>query len=355
VSEAGGDDSRGLLRVVVGDGVPLLLIGAGSLVMAGGLAVFLALTGEFLPHDIRYVGMNAADLCSVADCRVVEFMVHDRAAFGGALIAVGILYTYVVVFPLRRGEAWAWWLLMCSLGAGFGSFLAYLGYGYLDTWHGLGTLLLIPVFVAGLIRARSLIRHQSVPTLSLRSSSLRDRLRDLTSADGIGRACLLAGAAGVAIGGLVILRIGVSGVFVPEDLAFMGVTPDQLRSLNPRLVPLIAHDRAGFGGAVFTTGLTALGCVWFSRTNRALWESMLLAGVASLTTAIGIHLHVGYVNAWHLAPPIAAAASLLAGLALTFTTAYRTNEALTADNPTAPQSATPTSSDPQQARRSPQD
>jgi hypothetical protein len=274
VSEPGGDDSRGLLRVVVGDGVPLLLIGAGSLVLAGGFAVFLALTGEFLPHDIGYLGLSAADLCSVADCRVVEFMVHDRAAFGGALIAVGVLYTYVVVFPLRRGEAWAWWLLVCSVGAGFGSFLAYLGYGYLDTWHGVGTLLLIPVFVVGLIRSRNLISRQSSPTPTLRSSSPRDWLRDLSSADGIGRACLLAGAAGVAVGGLVILRIGVWGVFVPEDLAFMGVTPDQLRSLNPRLVPLIAHDRAGFGGAVFTTGLTALGCVCGSPapTERVRWS-----------------------------------------------------------------------------------
>lgn len=247
-------------------------------------------------------------------------MLHDRAAFGGALIAVGILYTYLVVFPLRRGETWAWWMLVCSVAAGFGSFLAYLGYGYLDTWHGIGTLLLIPVFVGGLIRSRSLIRHQSV-----RARSLRDLVGDLTSADGLGRACLLAGAAGVAVGGLVILRIGVSGVFVPEDLAFMGVTPDQLRSLNPRLVPLIAHDRAGFGGAVFATGFTALGCMWFSRTNRALWESMLLAGAASLTTAIGIHFRVGYINAWHLAPATAAAASLLIGLALTFKTAYRTS------------------------------
>src|SRR5437762_3833140 len=99
------DEERGLLRVMVGNGVPLLLVGAASLVLAGGFALFLALTGEFLPHDIRYLGMTAADLCSVADCRVVAFMIHDRAAFGGALVAIGVLYTYLVWFPLRRGEA----------------------------------------------------------------------------------------------------------------------------------------------------------------------------------------------------------------------------------------------------------
>jgi hypothetical protein len=89
-------DDQGLVRVVIGDGVPLLLMTAGSLVFAGGFAVFLAASGEFLPHDIRYLGMSAGDLCSVAQCRVVDFMIHDRAAFGGALIGIGVLYTYLV-------------------------------------------------------------------------------------------------------------------------------------------------------------------------------------------------------------------------------------------------------------------
>jgi hypothetical protein len=70
--------------------------------------------------------MSAADLCAIADCRIVGFMVHDRAAFGGALFAVGVLYIYLVLFPLCQGEAWAWWLLAISAGAGFGSFLANL-------------------------------------------------------------------------------------------------------------------------------------------------------------------------------------------------------------------------------------
>jgi hypothetical protein len=157
------EQGGGFLAAVVGDGTLLLLAGAGSLVLAGGFAIFLAASGEFLPHDIRYLGMSAVDLCAVARCRVVEFMVHDRAAFGGALFAIGVLYAYLVLFPLRQGEGWAWWLLAVSAGAGFGSFLAYLGYGYLDTWHGLGTMLLLPVFVVGLLRARRLTDRGSRP------------------------------------------------------------------------------------------------------------------------------------------------------------------------------------------------
>lgn len=46
-----------------------------------------------------------------------------------------------------------------------GSFLACLGYGYLDTWHGAATLVLLPCFVLGLVRPRSLLRKPA----SLRS------------------------------------------------------------------------------------------------------------------------------------------------------------------------------------------
>jgi hypothetical protein len=98
----------------------------------------------------------------------------------------------------------------------------------------------------------------------------------------------------------------------------MGVAAEHLHATNPRLVPLIAHDRAGFGGAVLTAGLTALGCLLFTPVQRALWQAMLIAGTASLTAAIGVHFVVGYVDAWHLAPPAAGAIALLLGLALSY-------------------------------------
>ena len=308
------DQGGGFLAAIVGDGTLLLLAGAGSLVLAGGFAIFLAASGEFLPHDIRYLDMSAVDLCAVARCRVVEFMVHDRAAFGGALFAIGVLYVYLILFPLRQGEAWAWWLLVVSAGAGFGSFLAYIGYGYLDTWHGLGTMLLLPVFVVGLLRARRLVARPAGPTALLHSGDPRG----LPASRQAGKACLLLGAAGTALGGLAILRVGITEIFVPEDLAFMGVTTEQLRGISPRLVPLMAHDRAGFGGAVFTLGLIAFFCLWCSPPTRALWEAMLVSGGVALAAAIGVHGFVGYTDPWHLAPALTAAASMVIGLALTF-------------------------------------
>jgi hypothetical protein len=68
VEAAPGDG--GFVQTIVSDGVLLLLATAGSLVLAGGFAIFLAASGEFLPHDIAYLGMSAADLCTIADCRI---------------------------------------------------------------------------------------------------------------------------------------------------------------------------------------------------------------------------------------------------------------------------------------------
>jgi hypothetical protein len=297
---------------VVGDGTPLLALTAVGLLFAGGFAIFLGVRGEFLPHDIRYLGMTEVELCHLAECRVHAFMLHDRVAFGGALVSVGTLYTYLALFPLRAGEAWAWWVLLVTGSIGFLSFLAFLGHGYLDTWHGIGTLVLLPMFVAGLVRTRRTARRTRRPWL------LDDPLGALRTLSGLGRLCLLVGAAGAAVAGLEILRIGTMEIFVPEDLQFMDVGVGHLHATNPRLVPLIAHDRAGFGGAVLTAGLTAFGCLLFTPVRRALWQAMLVAGTVSLGAAVGVHFMIGYVDAWHLAPPAAGMATLVAGLALTY-------------------------------------
>src|SRR5262245_15544694 len=99
---ARGNENHGVIAAVVGDGIPLLLMTAAGLVFAGGFAMFLAASGQFLPHDLAYLGMSARDLCARDQCRIVEFMVHDRASFGGAVFAIGVLYAYLILFPLRR-------------------------------------------------------------------------------------------------------------------------------------------------------------------------------------------------------------------------------------------------------------
>jgi hypothetical protein len=311
-------DDRGFLQALLGDGRPLLIFTGLSLVLSGAFALFLSASGHFLPHDIQYLGMTASELCAVNGCRVVHFMFHDRVAFGGALIAVGLLYMWMAEFPLRQGEAWAWWLFLVSGAVGFGSFLAYLGYGYLDTWHGIATLALLLFFTLGMVRSFQLLPGP-VSIHSLFRPSLAVSWR---SAFGAGRLCLLATSVGMILGGLTIMTVGMTSVFVPQDLSFMGLQAMDLQAINPRLVPLIAHDRAGFGGGIATCGVLVLFCVWCGRPSRSLWQVLCLAGVVGFATAIGVHPVVGYTNLAHLAPAILGAIIFLAGLLLSFKPMY---------------------------------
>jgi hypothetical protein len=308
------DEERGFFEALIGDGGPLLTVTGLSLVLVGGFAVFLAGTGHFLPHDVQFLGMTASELCSVHGCRIVHFMEHDRVSFGGALIAVGSLYMWLAEFPLRRGEAWAWWLFVVSGITGFGSFLAYLGYGYLDTWHGVATLFLLPLFVCGLaVSFRRLRKPADIASLFRASVNV-----PWLSGFGIGRMCLLATAAGMIAGGLTIMIVGMTSVFVPQDLMFMRVTASDLQALNPKLISLIAHDRSGFGGGICTCGITVLFAVWRGEPTKSLWQVLCLAGFVGFSAAIGVHPVVGYVDFSHLAPAILGAVAFLAGLVLTY-------------------------------------
>src|SRR5439155_8282856 len=123
-------EPQGFFGALVRDGRPLLMFVGLSLILCGAFALFLSITGRFLPHDVRFLGMTADDLCALDQCRIVHFMFHDRVSFGGVLVAIGSLYLWLAEFPLRQGEAWAWCSLLVSGAAGFTSFLAYLGYGY---------------------------------------------------------------------------------------------------------------------------------------------------------------------------------------------------------------------------------
>ena len=87
-------------------------------------------------------------------------------------------------------------------------------------------------------------------------------------------------------------------------------------------MPLIAHDRAGFGGAICTTGITVLFSVWCARPSKSLWQVLCFAGLIGFATAIGIHPVVGYNNLVHLAPAILGAVIFLTGLVLTYPTMH---------------------------------
>lgn len=311
MADVAPDADRNLSRLLVGDGRPLLAVSGLVLVFAGVFALFVAARGEFLPHDVAFLGMTPQDLCAVHGCRVVHFMIHDRVAFGGTLVALGVVYLWLVVGPMQRGEWWAWELITASGVVGFGSFLAYLGYGYLDTWHGAATVILAPLFLLGLGASRSLVAWNVLDRGWLSRPGWMSA--GVTRAS-FGRGLLLFVAAGMVGGGLTIVVVGMTRVFVPEDIAFIGVSTTQLDALNPRLVPLIAHDRAGFGGAVCCSGVVLAGVVWRARLDRAAWQALAVAGAAGFGTAVLVHPAIGYDDLWHLTPALAGAALFAWGL-----------------------------------------
>jgi hypothetical protein len=314
------ESDKGFLSVLIGDGRPLIVFTGLALALAGAFALFLSARWHFLPHDVQYLGMTAEQLCGFNSCNIVRFMFHDRVSFGGALIAIGILYVWLAEFPLRARQPWAWWTLLLSGITGFGSFLAYLGYGYLDSWHGTATLFLLPLFAAGLLKTHSLVAGSGPRCLLT-----RDVGESWRSSIGVGRILLLATAAGMILGGTTIMLVGMTSVFVPQDLEFMMLQPDELRSISQRLVPLIAHDRAGFGGAIATMGTIVLATAWCAPAARSLWQALCVAGLIGFGTAIGIHPIVGYNNFAHLAPALAGVAMFIAGLAFSYRPMTKSN------------------------------
>jgi hypothetical protein len=303
-------DDPGLADILVGDGRSLLSLVALGLIASGAFAFFLSAAGELLPQDVAYLGISGVELRRLEEGRVLDFMFHDRVAFGGTLVAIGTLYLWLIAVPLRARERWAWNVLLASGAVGFASFLAYLGYGYLDSWHAVATIALLLPFGVGLWRTRP---GPSAPDGRRSRNAWRP---PLTSADGLGRGLLMLVGFGMLVAGSVIVTIGSLVVFVPQDLAFIGLDRAQLDAINPRLVPLIAHDRAGFGGALATTGIVVIGTAWSARPSRGLWQAVLVAGGVGFGAALAIHALVGYDDLSHVGPAVLGAAVFALALAL---------------------------------------
>jgi len=297
-----------------------------ALISSGLFAIILAATIQMLPYDYEYLGMTAGELCRFHGCHIVHFMAHDRVSFGGSIIAIGVLYCWLTLSPLRRGEAWAWWALLISGVLGFGSFLTYLSYGYLDIWHGIATLLLLLVFTAGLFLSFSGLRNPRGIGAVLRPGAHAW----LWSPAGQGRALMLFTATGMILGGLTIMIVGMTRVFVPQDLEFMGMTIEEIKAINPHLISLIAHDRAGFGGGLCSTGMAILISVWCGTRPGAkgLWRAWLIAGIVGFVCAIGVHPIVGYNSLIHLLPAYVGALSFLAGMTILYRPMCRPGESV---------------------------
>jgi dihydroorotate dehydrogenase len=67
---------------------------------------------------------------------------------------------------------------------------------------------------------------------------------------------------------------------------------------------LIAHDRAGFGGALISEGfLLLLIALWGYREGaKWIWWTLSIGGLPGFLTGVGTHFMIGYDNHFHLSP-----------------------------------------------------
>jgi hypothetical protein len=107
---------------------------------------------------------------------------------------------------------------------------------------------------------------------------------------------------GIILAGLTIAIFGMTRVFVPSDLRFIGLDAGTLSRISPSLIPVISHDRAGFGGGLCSIGCLLLFMARCAELNRSLVEIVAVMGCAGFAGAIGVHFAVGYLDFFHLLP-----------------------------------------------------
>jgi hypothetical protein len=176
-------------------------------------------------------------------------MTHDRVSLAGTMVSVGAMYLGLALCGVRCGQRWARLAILASAFAGFGSFFLFIGFGYLEPFHAFVTAVLFQFLLLAL-HARP--APPEVPPLTDLREDRAWRLGQWGQLLFVVHGAMLIGA------GSVISWIGITTVFVPEDLQFMRTTPEALAAASPRLIPLIAHDRTTFGGMLIASGITVL-------------------------------------------------------------------------------------------------
>ena len=285
-----------------------LLMGLGMLV-GGLLALVIAATRVVLHYDEVFSGMSRDQLHAI-NPRLLAFMAHDRVTLAGTMITIGVLYPLLSWFGIRRGLHWAKVAVLASAFAGFASFFLFLGFGYFDPFHAFVTLALFQFLLLGL---HSKLAKPRATAANLREDWRWRRCQWAQLLFIVHNSMLIAA-------GCVISFVGCTHVFVHEDLDFMQTTAQALQTANPRLVPLVAHDRASLGGMLIACGIgLLLPSLWgFRQGERWLWWTLLLAAAPAYLAAIGVHFAVGYTNLLHLAPAFAGAGLFALALALSY-------------------------------------
>jgi dihydroorotate dehydrogenase len=281
----------------------------GLLIVIGGcLALAFSMTVVILPYDETFLQLTREQLFAL-NPNIINFMAHDRMTLAGTMISGGILYMQLARHGVRYGIHWARKAINLAGIIGFLGILLFIGYGYFDWLHGLFWIILFPVFYLGWKKTRE-IRETSSSRNRGNHSAWKKGLRGQLAFVTLGFSFVL--------GGIVIATIGVTNVFVSTDLLYICMTPEQLNEVTGRLIPLIAHDRAGFGGALVSVGLLVLTlALWgFHQGEKWVWYTFLFGGIPAFSAGILTHFVIGYTTFIHLVPAYIALIIYLTGLVL---------------------------------------
>lgn len=307
------NDERGLFEVIFSDGRIILSFVGLVLVFSGIFVCVQSYIGEFLPHDRNFLGMDASSLGAV-NPRIVNFMFHDRVSFGATIISTGLLYIWLAEFPIRLQKDWAWYIYLISGLFGFISFMTYLGHGYLDEYHAISSLLLIPLFILGLYLSYKTYRVKPVFHLNY----FIPKKKSLKGFAAIGYRSLIFTSLGILLGGLVIMFVGMTDVYVPQDLEYMVMCSTDFSKINKNLTPLIAHDRASFGGGLACVGLLIYCIIINAVPSRNLWQILLISLSVGFLSVLFIHFSIGYTSFIHLSPAYLGTLSFYIGIVCTY-------------------------------------
>ncbi|WP_200797501.1 hypothetical protein [Streptoalloteichus hindustanus] len=279
-----------------------LLVGLG-MIGAGLGAAAITLGPVLLWYDREFLGMEV-DQLHAANHHLVHFLQHDRITMAGTMIAIGVLYVGLAVGGVRRGWPWARDAYLASGWIAFPTLLYFVGFGFVEPLHTAVTVVLFPMFLAATrrrpVRPQWTVREEGPE---------RERRRAL-----VGQLLLVLTGLGLLVGGVTVSAVGLTDVFVASDLEFLQTDPDLLRAVSPRLLPFIAHDRAGFGGALTAaaTAIILLSAWGWRRGESWVWWSLALAAAAGFLPAVVVHGTIQYTDLGHLAP-------VFVGIGLTLT------------------------------------
>jgi dihydroorotate dehydrogenase len=287
-----------------------LLLG---LAMASGsiLAGFFALTSVVLPYDEASSGITRAQIQAL-NPKLLHFMSHDRFTLAGTMLSLGILYAGLAYYGIRRGRIWAQETLVFSAFGGFLTFFSFLAYGYFDPFHAFVAASMLPIAIQCAVAKPVTYWESRAPDMKNDAAWRRAC---------VGQLCWVVQAVGLLMAGAIIMSIGSAHVFVDSDLAFLGATRDSIYMLHPNLVPLIAHDRATFGGMLLSSGVgVLLATLWgFHRGEKWLWRTVGVAGFPAYFAALWIHHDIAYTDPLHLSPVFIGLALHVAGWILSAT------------------------------------